>query len=303
MKPDKAFRAIFYWIIPFLVGFAIVGGVATAGKPIATFDQLGTVGLAGDDDYSLPLGQLVNAGSGIRFFINRDVDTQGEELSEFIGDTPTHLFMVLPTVASNVWLASNDNTATSLVFIQGAAADGSLQSEEITLTGQTPVIAVNSYLRVWTARVIDDNGLLAGGKVYVARNAGFTGGVPNDPNNVLTYFTVGNYNQMQPGFMIPLGNVGLIKRIALNVGDNTGQSNTVLVKVQVRPPGGSWLTRGEMALDRGSHDFLLPEPIKIEPLSDIRFTGASAAANGQVSGSYSIRLIPDTLCDTVGIMF
>lgn len=79
-----------------------------------------------------------------------------------------------PSSAIQMTVSSNDAAATCQVVINGLDANYVPNSEVITITGQTPVTTVNSYLRIQNAYVIANP---TAQNIYIGTGT-VTGGVP-----------------------------------------------------------------------------------------------------------------------------
>ncbi len=102
------------------------------------------------------MGQVQGASVEWKFGYNTIVGTTEEDIWEQGGLYP------FPTSASTLSVVSTAND-TMEIFIDGLDADFNRVSETITLTGVTPVITTNSYLRV--NRAYNNNGTPKAGAI------------------------------------------------------------------------------------------------------------------------------------------
>lgn len=270
-------------------------------RSIDTLDQLGMSGLGGDDRYMLPLGQLSGSTEIMWTFMDSNVDSVQEEISEACGDLAIN-WITLPSSPGSVWLASSDTGAGMTVKVEGAGATGVYQSENIGTDGTTPVVLLNAYYRVFKASIVDSSVLATGEEIYLSSASAFTAGVPDDLATVIAYITAAHNQSLQSGFSIPIGAVGLMTGMVFSVGNTDGTAATAHIELEMRPLDGSWLTKWQMNADRGTHTITFPEPILIPTGADIRLSARDPANNGVISGAYFLRLLPSTLYNSAGYM-
>jgi len=279
-----------------VLALAILGA-----RSIESPGHVGLNGLSGNDKYTLPLGQFLNATTLTKAFSNSDVDGTVEELAEFMGDTAQD-WIVLPSTPSSVWIASTEDEATSEVTIQGTDDSGAYQEIVEDVTGNTPVVLSSKFYRVFRAFISDGNGLGTGEKIYIATDGAFTVGVPDDLDEVQAYITAEHNQALQSGMFIPAEAVGLMSSMVIHVGDSLGTSTTAHIHLEVRPPFGVWTIKWVLNVDRGTHNVTFPEMLLIPTGADIRLSASASAANTAISGGYSLRLLPATLLDSTGYM-
>lgn len=106
-------------------------------------------------------------------------------------------------------VASDDNSDTISIDIYGLDSDYNEINETITLTGQTPVTTVNSYLRVY--RVFNSNSVESVGEIYLADDSTtWTNGVPDTDSAIVAQVTAENQQTTMAVYTVPNGKKYLI---------------------------------------------------------------------------------------------
>ena len=158
----------------------------------------------------------------------------------------------------------------------GLDANYALQSETITLNGQTAVPTAKSYLRVFRAQVMTA-GASGGneGTISVKDNA--------DSVTLLTIEPLKNQTLMAL-YTIPAGNQAFIT----GWGGSISSNQVVEVELYVRPFGEVFQVRSHIELRTGpfQENWIFPEPVTEK--SDIELRAMAAAATGEVAGNFSL---------------
>jgi hypothetical protein len=138
------------------------------------------------------MGHITNGTPVFIYGNNPDIQNQEETIWYHGG------IYQYPSSAIQMTVSSNDAAATSQVVINGLDENYIPITEIVTVTGQTPVTTVNSYLRIQNAYVIADETLQ---NIYIGTGT-VTGGVP-----ATIYERIYNgYNRTESGrYTVPAG--------------------------------------------------------------------------------------------------
>jgi hypothetical protein len=227
-----------------------------------------------------------------KFGSNPDINGAEETIWEQGGN------YVWPTSAAQRYVSSSSaddalgGTGATTIRIFGLDANYNRVQEDITLTGQTQKITVNSYLRVFRAFVtLSGSGGTAAGTVYVA-DSGASAGVPT--GNVYANFGAGNQTQLAlytvpAGYTLYLDDVNFSTAMSL-------ANNTMTVKMNVRTFGSNTFRtiivhqlQSNVIIDKFEY------PLKIEEKSDIELRAVSTSINNPVSASFQGVLIKNDI--------
>ena len=187
-----------------------------------------------------------------------------------------------PTVASALGLASTSANDTSggtgarTVRVIGLSASYAVQTEDVTLSGQTKVTTSSTFIAVNGLYVLTaGSGGANAGHVYVADDGDtFTAGVPTAPYLVLEE----GWNVAAPGtYTIPDGYSVVLSEMDVS-GDN---GKTVTVILEIYNSTQLWERRFEMHVGSGNGRFMLSEAI-VGARDRMRVRGLVSTGTGQV---------------------
>lgn len=187
------------------------------------------------------------------------------------------------TVSSSSANDTAAGTGARTVTVQGLDTNYNVQSETITLNGQSAVTTVNSYLRMNILTVITaGSGGKNAGTIYIGTGSVSTG----KPATVYSSIAAG-FNRSQQGFYtIPVGMTGYLLRQSVTT--DTAATQALLY---IRPFGGVFtLVRiNEVGVNGFSREFRLP--LAISAQSDIDLRALVPGGTGKITGAYEILLI------------
>lgn len=110
-----------------------------------------------------------------------------------ISDTPT-----------SFWLSSTNAADTNNILVETLDLDYNEQSFVVALSGQAPVeFSASTGLRINKMRCIDSTGTL--GDVYATRQNAHTGGIPDDPDMIVSAFEFSRQTSNLAFFTVPAG--------------------------------------------------------------------------------------------------
>ena len=181
-----------------------------------------------------------------------------------------------PPSATQMTVSSDDAGATSQVMINGLDANYVEINEIITITGQTPVTTVKSYLRIQSAYVMANE---TSGNIYIGTGT-VTDGVPA---NVYERIYDGD-NRTQSGlYTVPAGKTLYITHGTISHGSDS--SAIVTGKFKYRLFGMPFQTAAAVALNNKYIDWWWTYPIALPEKTDI---STSAVTNKNQINSVSV---------------
>lgn len=174
--------------------------------------------------------------------------------------------------------ATGDTGARTLRLI-GLDASGERLTEDVTLTGLTPVTTTGEFLRMQRAYVL---------------TAGSTG---TNEGIITIDTTVGDTKVATIGagmgqtliacYTVPASTAGDIIRWYADISKAAGAAANVVVALQTRDDGGAWRTREIHSLQNGQ-SVLKDIVIEVGPLTDIRVSVLSASSATLVSAGFDV---------------
>lgn len=166
-----------------------------------------------------------------------------------------------PSSAIQMTVSSNDANATSQVVINGLDENYMPITEIVTVTGQTPVTTVNSYLRIQNAYVIANETLQ---NIYIGTGT-VTGGVP-----ATVYERIYNgYNRTESGrYTVPAGRTFYITHGTVSHGSDSLNA-FMTARLIYRLFGLPFQTAAVVNLNNKFIDFWFDYPIALPEKSDI----------------------------------
>lgn len=192
-----------------------------------------------------------------------------------------------PASAIQMKVSSSDAAATSEVMINGLDADYMPINEVITITGQTAVTTVKSYLRIQSAYVIANE---AANHIYIGTGT-VTAGVPA---TVYEMIHDGNNRTESGRFTVPAGRTFYINHGTISHGSDAANAY-ITARLIYRLFGMPFQSAAIVNLNNNFIDFWFDYPIALPEKSDIetRAICSKAQANG-VSTSFEGLLITET---------
>lgn len=187
------------------------------------------------------------------------------------------------TVSSSSAADTAAGTGARTVTVQGLDADFNVQSETVTLNGQSAVTTVNSYIRMNILTVITaGTGAKNAGIIYIG-----TGSISTGKPAVVYSSIPASFNRSQQGFYtIPNGYTGYLLRQSVTT--DTAATQALLY---TRLFGGLFtLVRiNEVGVSGFSRDFKLP--LALPAKTDIDLRALVGTGTGKVTGAYEILLV------------
>ena len=169
--------------------------------------------------------------------------------------------------------ASASDTGT--LYITGLkASDWTEVSEQVTMTGTTPVVTTNSFIRI---NSLSYSGSATNvGEIHTYRNGGVVG-----------YIGVGEGQGQMAQFSVPAGYTAYI----LNGNANMGKGNDGFGKFKYRMYGGSFQTAMTFLLFQSTFDYKFEAPLALPEKSDLDVTMLASVSGSACSCAYSLILI------------
>jgi hypothetical protein len=242
-----------------------------------------------NEDFALQVarGQIPGHRSVTVFGYNGDVDTTEVTVWPHTGLTPHPATAIQIKVSSSNAADTSAGTGARTVLIEGLNADYNEISEVVSLTGQTAVTTVNSYLRInYAAVATAGSGQSAAGDIYIGTGT-VTAGVPATMYDLIKF----NYNDTVTGhYTVPAGYTGYLMQGMFSAGQASG-STSVQGRLLTAGPDGIRRTAAITTLNNGVADYAFEFPIAVPEKTDIEATAVGSAANNSCSSMFVILLV------------
>lgn len=173
----------------------------------------------------------------------------------------------------------------------GLDADGKLQTEDVTLNGQTAVVSTKAYLRLLGAEVLTvGSGGKNAGIIYIADSVVTqTAGVPSDLTKLVGWIAIGMNRTMSGFYTIPVG-AGSYKLKQLYL---TARTQIVTYYLLTRTNGGIWVYQMLFTLAAGSDRDHRPEyEFTFAERTDLKIRAIAAVSGGVGSAHMALEKIP-----------
>lgn len=186
-------------------------------------------------------------------------------------------------------IVSDHNADNQIVFVQGLDENFNLKSQEINLTGTTPVNLTGLWSRIF--RAYNNDSADFQGNICIIKSGTWTG---STSSNVYAKILVGNNQTLMAIYTIPAEYTGYLLKFSVTA-QNTGSSSAIgftmhmvtrehgkVFRVLARTSAGTTYSIQE--------DY--PFPLKLEPKTDIMFNVVNANGNnGSVNCDFDIALV------------
>ena len=216
-----------------------------------------------------------------------------------IGSTPIACWIAntvynwIPS-AQTLWISSSDNDDTNEIVLEGLDTNWNVQTETISLVGQTPTETTKTWIRL--DRVYNNSATNFEGSIYVnmENNHDDVAGVPDDVTKIVAKILFeANYNHnqtLQAIYTIPADHTGYV--IAWT--DSTGKLEDLNVIPQFRGFGKIFRTQTYQTLYQNtiqtiSHFAPIPEK------TDIQVMVVSPTGSVDANVTFAIMVIPNKL--------
>jgi hypothetical protein len=208
-----------------------------------------------------------------KFGANFDVDT-GTDPETIWSQGGLYPWASLAT-ASTLTMVSTEDADTSNVEIQGLDANYNLLTETLTLTGTTPVVTVNAFLRVF--RIIYNHTGVNAGDITAS-----VGGV------VVAKVDAGLGQTLMCVYTIPANYTGYLVQLSA-----TAQKNKdAQIRLLQRPVNTSFKIVHMAEVFEDSYKYDPKIPIVLAEKTDIDFVATEAEANNtRITGTFEILLV------------
>lgn len=181
----------------------------------------------------------------------------------------------LPLSAGQLNVVSSDAADVNIpLMIVGLDADYNVLVEEVIINGTTPVLTVNSFLRV--------------NKAYNNGSANFLGNISISSGGQVVAYVRGGYGQtLSSQYTVPAGYTFYL----YNLVKTAGKGSDAEISFRVRELGKVWKVQHIVHLSENplEHGYLFP--IRYTEKSDIRIQGFSRSVATDVTASYEFLLV------------
>jgi hypothetical protein len=168
---------------------------------------------------------------------------------------------------------------TGVLYITGLkASDWTEVTELVTMTGTTPVVTTNSFIRINSLSYSGSDTNV--GEIHTYRNGGVVG-----------YVRVGEGSGQMAQYTVPAGYTAYM----LNGTANIGKGNDGFGKFKYRLYGGSFQTAITFLLFQSTFDFEFAAPLALPEKSDLDVTMLASVSGTASSCAYSLILIQNGL--------
>jgi hypothetical protein len=188
-------------------------------------------------------------------------------------------------------ISSSSNADDQEVEIQGLDLNHELNTQYVTLNGQTRVALETNLIRVF--RVKNANNSDFAGHVIAYVNTAISGGVPIATGNIRAVVQQDNNQTEMAVYTIPDGKTGYMRSwYASTSGARQGSSH--VIKLRARPYGGVFQLKHKTSIIESGTSYVqhgYVEPEVFQPRTDIEMRANSDVNAGNVSAGFDIVLI------------
>ncbi len=227
-----------------------------------------------------------------KFGENPDVDTgtNPEDVWDY-GGTYTY-----SSTADIDQVSSSNSGDTQDTVVEGLDTDWNFVSQEVTLTGQTPVTLTTPLLRVY--RMYNNDITDYAGDIYVSINgASLTAGVPDTASDVRAQVVNGNNQTLMCIYTVPAGFTGFFTQGYVAMAKSS--SNTAIFSWRARPFGGVFQVKSRLALigtGSSTWQYAYTIPLPLPEKTDVIIRCEEVEANNTgVSGGFDVLLVDNNL--------
>lgn len=221
------------------------------------------------------------------FGYNFDVDTTEATVWPYTGKIAHPTSAVQLSVSSSSASDTAAGVGARTVLLNGLDGGYNEISETITLTGQTSVTTVRSYLRITSARVMTAGSSSgAVGDIYFGTGV-VTAGVPATVYNLIKY----DYNTtITAHYTIPAGYTGYVSQGLFSAGQSGG---TAPVRGRLLTTGADGIrhTAAVTTVNNGVADYAFEYPLAVPEKTDIEATALGVSQNNEASAMFVIVLV------------
>jgi hypothetical protein len=221
------------------------------------------------------------------FGYNPDIDTSVETVWPQGGLLPFPASALQLSVSSSSADDTALGTGARTVYLEGLDANHNTISETVTLSGQTAVTTVRSYLHINNCYVASaGSGDSAAGTIYFGTGT-VTAGVPATVYDVIAF----DYNARVTGsYTVPAGYTGYVSQGLFSCGQASG-STSVTGRLMTRGTNDIRLTAAVVTLNNGTADYVFEYPLAVPEMTTIEAQAVGAAANNACSSMFIILLV------------
>jgi hypothetical protein len=189
------------------------------------------------------------------------------------------------TVSSSSVNDTSDGTGARTVLVSGLDADYNEISETVTLSGQTPVNTVKSYLRMFRAFVVTaGSGGTAAGTIYVGGGT-VTAGVPA---TVYAEIVIGDNQTTMALWTVPAGYTAYISAGTFSAASNNA-THYILGKFMFRPIGGVFRNAADITVNSNVFRYEWDYPLALPEKTDLEARAiALSGTNFYVTASFEL---------------
>lgn len=226
-----------------------------------------------------------------KFGTNEDVDIGTEGVWEHGGSINFPASALTMNIASTSANDTSAGTGARTIVIEGLDANWEIQSETITMNGQTIVTSANTYIRVDRAYIVTTgSGETNAGEVHVFTGTA-TGGEPDTATLVYSTISVDHGQTLQAFYTIPAGKTAYLLDMYASTDATTKE---IQVKMFIRRGADVSTASWRINIDFKTGDSYIKEyrlPVQIPEKTDIKIEVTADANNTYVAGGFDLILV------------
>jgi hypothetical protein len=236
-------------------------------------------------DLQVARGQITGHKLLFKFGNNSDINGALETVWSAGGLYVYPAAATVMTVSSSSANDTSGGTGARTVLVSGLDADYNEISETVTLSGQTPVNTVKSYLRMFRAFVVTaGSGGTAAGTIYVGGGT-VTAGVPA---TVYAEIVLGDNQTTMALWTVPAGYTAYISAGTFSAASNN-VSQYILGKFVFRPFGGVFRNAADITVNSNVFRYEWDYPLALPEKTDLEAQAiALSGTNFYVTASFEL---------------
>jgi len=189
--------------------------------------------------------------------------------------------------ATAIQLSSSHASDTHVVHVEGLDANWAPLTELVTLTGQTGVDTVGTFIRVHRLKNVSATAAL--GDVYASESGdGLTAGVPTSLADARAKITLDHEQTQMAIYSVAAEHSLIVNKLRFTV-DNTD----VDLRIMIRDFGGVFRAGPKVHINGGdiAKEFTFAPPLAIAAKSDIKISVTTTGTNKKISAGFDGYLV------------
>jgi hypothetical protein len=244
-------------------------------------------GLTEPFELQVSRGQITGHRSVTVFGYNPDVDTARVTVWPYSGIIPLPAVALQMKVSSSSANDTANGTGARTVYVAGLDANHNEIEEIVTLSGQTAVLTVQSFLHINQAYVATTGATLsAEGDIYFGDGV-VTAGVPATVYDLIKF----DYNQRITGsYTVPAGFTAYLSQGLFSAGQPGGNAQ-VSGRLMAVGTDGVRRTIAITTVNNGAADYVFEYPERIPEKTTLEATAQASSNNNAASSMFILLLV------------